>query len=732
MSKFSPHSALLSLHTRFTTVLQQAISFAHSSSLHSSSHLSETALDTQRTALADLETEIEQWERLIAYTLAVEDEAIAVQVRGDRGKAEIRPNDFQHLSRLIAEAQNRVMALLRRREGGVEGQVWEVFMTLVQRLYSAFFSVSKEKRSREGEAEGELPLSDTDSSYSLRGDSQRQLRSSLPLTRQNVALKEPKRRLQTLEEEKERLSSLMHDLESALSESRAEAEALTKALASTQASLQQLTSQRALEQEHMAELKRENSLLSEALQALKDTQESLGQAEEQSQRLGKTLEEELKARQALESRLRLSEQHCTELLERYREGGRDQRIASLSEQLKKLNTKYEQVSTELADRLEEISQLHIEADTYKRQAEMAGTLLSEAEATKQQVAVVCELVGVERCQAVPMALAHLQQALKAQDEQASDLLQALEAAELGAVALVQERSALVQQLQESRLARAAADDLVEYLRQDNNEKDAQVTHLSTMLTQRLTNVEAKDKLCRQLEAELQITESLYADLESENVQITEELWPQLKALQPGLESAAINVYRAIVTRLKSVEARLQDLVLRAGTKVTSRRALLSAVGVLIHTQEAALQHCLKAICTKLESLRAKTDTFCSGSVLKLAQSNRLLKAQLDRQTESVSRLQAQAITHKAVQRQSVSSFVTDVQSSLRTKQKALVQRLQTLESRLSTGGQTTSKARKQAIFESAETSSPAETSASPLSLSLGGRTSPLPSKSWLL
>ena len=740
----SPQLTLPSLHTRFTTVLQQAISFAHSSSLHTSSELSEVGLDTQKEALESLEREVGQWERLVVYTEAVEGQAYKGQKKGDWGKAEIRPTDFQRLSKLIAEAQNRVIGLIRRKEGNVEGQVWEVFMTLVQRLYSAFFSVSEDGKSgkskRMMETEGDLSLkraSDPNSPlsrYSLREDessiSPRQLGHLLPLNKQRISSQS---RLQSLEQEKDRLSALICDLESALNQTRAEAQAQAEAFATSQATLQQLNSQRALEQEHMAELKRENSLLSEALQALKDSQESLGQAEEQSQKLKRTLDEEMKARQALESRLRLSEQHCTELLERYKEVNRDQRISSLAEQLKKLNAKYEQVSTELADKLGEITQLRIQIDTYERQTEMAGTKLSEAEIAKQQLAVMCQLIGVEHCQAVPVALAQLQQAMKAQDEQASDLLQALEAAEIGAVRLVQERSTLVQQLHESRMTRAAAEDLVSYLRQDIKEKDSQIAHLSTLLTQKVTSVEAKEKLCMQLETELQITESLYADVESENVRITEELRPLLLTLQPGLEAAAMSAYRTIATRLMLLEARLQQLVLRTGSKVANRRDIISSIEVLFQKQEATFQLCLTAISGHLESLRSKTDIFYSDSILKLAQSNRLLKAQCESQAESLSRLQAQLITQKAVQSQSVSSFVTDVQSSLRTKQKALVQRLQKLESRLSTGGLgKADKGRSTGLFETAGSCSPAETNASPLSMSLGGRTSPLPSKSWLL
>jgi chromosome segregation ATPase len=740
----SPQLTLPSLHTRFTTVLQQAISFAHSSSLHTSPELSEVGLDTQKEALENLEREVAQWERLVVYTEAVEDQAYTGQKKGDWGKAEIRPTDFQRLSKLIAEAQNRVIALIRRKEGNVEGQVWEVFMTLVQRLYSAFFSVIDDGRSgkskRMMETEGDLSLkraSDPNSPlsrYSLREEessiSPRQLGHLLPLNKQRSSAQS---RLQSLEQEKDRLSALICDLESALNQTRAEAQTQAEAFASSQATLQQLNSQRALEQEHMAELKRENNLLSEALQALKDSQESLGQAEEQSQKLKRTLDEELKARQGLESRLRLSEQHCTELLERYKEVNRDQRISSLAEQLKKLNAKYEQVSTELADKLEEINQLRIQIDTYERQTEMAGTKLCEAEVAKQQLAVVCQLIGVEHCQAVPVALAQLQQAMKAQDEQASDLLQALEAAEVGAVRLVQERSTLAQQLHESRMTRAAAEDLVNYLRQDIKEKDNQIAHLSILLTQKVTSVEAKDKLCRQLETELQITESLYADVESENVRITEELRPLLLTLQPGLEAAAMSVYRTIATRLMLLETRLQQLVLHTASKVASRRDNISSIEVLFHKQETTFQHCLTAISSHLESLRSRTDIFYSDSILKLAQSNRLLKAQCESQAESLSRLQAQVITQKAVQSQSVSSFVTDVQSSLRTKQKALVQRLQKLESRLSTGGLgRTDKGRSTGLFESAGSCSPAETNESPLFMSLGGRTSPLPSKSWLL
>lgn len=740
----SPQFTLRSLHTRFTTVLQQAISYAHSSSLHTSTELSEAGLDIQKEALENLEREVGQWERLVVYTEEVEDQGYKAQKKGDWGKAEIRPTDFQRLSKIIAEAQNRVIALIRRKEGNVEGQVWEVFMTLVQRLYSAFFSLIEDGRSgkskRMVETEGDLPLkrasdpSSPLSRYSLREDGGRlspgQLGHLLPLNKQRSSSQS---RLQSLEQEKDRLSALICDLESTLTQTRAEAQVQAEAFAASEATLQQLNSQRVLEQEHMAELKRENSLLSEALQALKDSQESLGQAEEQSQKLKRTLEEELKARQTLESRLRLSEQHCTELLERYKEVNRDQRISSLADQLKKLNSKYEQVSTELADKLEEISQLRVQIDTFERHTEMAGTKLSEAEAAKQQLAVVCQLIGVEHFQAVPVALAQLQQAMKAQDEQASDLLQALEAAEIGAVRLVQERATLVQQLHESRMTRAASEDLVGYLRQDIIEKDSQIAHLSLLLSQKVTSVEAKEKLCKQLETELQITESLYADVESENVRITEELRPLLLTLQPGLEAAAVAAYRTISTRLMLLETRLQQLVLRTGSKVANRRDIVTYIEDLFHRQEAAFQNCLTAISGHLESVRSKTDIFHADSLLKLAHSNRLLRAQCERQAKSLSRLQAQLTTQKAVQSQSVSSFVTDVQSSLRTKQQALVQRLQTLESRLSTGGLgRADKGRSTGLFESVGSSSPAETNASPLSMSMGGRTSPVPSKSWLL
>ena len=638
------HTDYVSLHTRFTALLHRAIAFAHiSSTVHSPSRLTDSAVGAQREVLGEMEREVQQWEQAFRYVETAEADALG---KLTRAKAAIHPTDFQRLSSLLSETQNKLISLVfQHKVPPNETQLWELFITLAQRLYRAFFQETESK------------LDDSDS-----GSHQKPGKS---------AGKKDVKPTQTDEmedcKEKEQLTTLVKQLQDELNAACSEVESKTQDLAVSERCLKELREQKGLVEEHMAELKRENSLLSDALRALKDTQESLSKEEAVSQTLKEQLQLQTQEKQAAEGKLKATEQKVQELMQRHTEVGSDQRLASLNEQVRKLNARYEDVSVSLAERLEELADLRTLSETFKHQWEAAELRVQELLGTERQVRVLCAMTRVGSVQELVGAVTQLEQALKSQDEQASELLQALEAAELQAGKWVKERTCLVQQLHDTQLAHSASLSLSQCLRTSLTQKEQQLLHLSSLLSQQQTSVTSKDKLCKQLEAELRITGSLYADLESENGRMEGE-------------------YRVIKASL---------------------RGTLRTVGEEIDRK-------MKEIASKVKGVEGKLSTLGEVFLRKLVYINRGLRHQCDT-------LKAQLTVHKTVQRQGASAFVSGVQSSLRSKQQALVQRLQSLESRLSLNESFT----QDSPFSTARSASPADPSPSPL------RTS-LPSQSWVL